>query len=118
MNQRQRSKLDRFRLYQKAYYQDYQRRVSVFAATLEWPLAQVEHLMFASLQTTLEAVDGRYVHRRMTPSRRRRPKSEAQEVELKIRLDAKTVEHLRGNGAGWKTRVNALLGQLVEAGRI
>lgn len=54
----------------------------------------------------------------MTPSRRGRPKSEAPKVEVKIRLDAKTVEHLRGSGPGWQTRVNALLGQLVEAGRI
>lgn len=51
----------------------------------------------------------------MTPSRRGRPKLEAPKVEIKIRLDAKTVEHLRGSGPGWQTRVNALLGQLVEA---
>ena len=54
----------------------------------------------------------------MPPSRRGRPKSEAPKVEVKIRLDAKTVEHLRGSGPGWQTRVNALLSQLVEAGRI
>ncbi|MET3763117.1 BrnA antitoxin family protein [Sphingomonas sp. UYEF23] len=54
----------------------------------------------------------------MTPSRRGRPKSETPKVEVKIRLDAKTVDHLRGSGPGWQTRVNALLGQLVEAGRI
>lgn len=54
----------------------------------------------------------------MTPSRRGRPKLEAPKVEVKIRLDAKTVEHLRGSGPGWQTRVNALLGQLVEAGQI
>ena len=54
----------------------------------------------------------------MTSSRRGRPKLEAPKVEVKIRLDAKTVEHLRGSGPGWQTRVNALLGQLVEAGRI
>ena len=52
----------------------------------------------------------------MTPSRRGRPKSDAPKVEVKIRLDAKTVEHLRGSGPGWQTRVNALLGRLV-AGR-
>ena len=54
----------------------------------------------------------------MKPSRRGRPKLEAPKVEVKIRLDAKTVEYLRGSGPGWQTRVNAALGQLVEAGQI
>ena len=54
----------------------------------------------------------------MKPSRRGRPKSEAPKVEVKIRLDAAIVEHLRGCGAGWQTRVNALLGDLVATGRI
>lgn len=51
-------------------------------------------------------------------SRRGRPKLEAPKVEVKIRLDAKTVEHLRGSGPGWQTRVNALLQRMVEAGQI
>jgi uncharacterized protein (DUF4415 family) len=54
----------------------------------------------------------------MKPSRRGRPKLEAPKVEVKIRLDAKTVEHLRGSGPGWQTRVNALLGKLVANGKI
>lgn len=54
----------------------------------------------------------------MTPSRRGRPRLETPKVEIKIRLDAATVEHLRGSGPGWQTRVNALLGQLVETGQI
>jgi uncharacterized protein (DUF4415 family) len=54
----------------------------------------------------------------MKPSRRGRPKSEAPKVEVKIRLDAKLVEHLRGSGPGWQTRVNAMLGQLVTDGQI
>ena len=54
----------------------------------------------------------------MKPSRRGRPKLEAPKVEVKIRLDADTVAHLRGSGPGWQTRVNALLGQLVANGRI
>ena len=54
----------------------------------------------------------------MTPSRRGRPKSDAPKVEVKIRLDASTVEHLRGSGPGWQTRVNALLGRLVAGGQI
>jgi uncharacterized protein (DUF4415 family) len=54
----------------------------------------------------------------MKPSRRGRPKLETPKVEVKIRLDADTVEHLRGSGPGWQTRVNAALGQLVAAGHI
>ena len=54
----------------------------------------------------------------MKPSRRGRPKSADPKVEVKIRLDAKTVEHLRGSGPGWQTRVNAALGQLVAARQI
>jgi uncharacterized protein (DUF4415 family) len=54
----------------------------------------------------------------MKPSRRGRPKLEAPKVEVKIRLDANTVAHLRGSGPGWQTRVNALLGQLVANGQI
>jgi uncharacterized protein (DUF4415 family) len=54
----------------------------------------------------------------MTPSRRGRPKLDAPKVEIKIRLDATTVEHLRGSGPGWQTRVNALLARMVAAGQI
>jgi uncharacterized protein (DUF4415 family) len=54
----------------------------------------------------------------MKPSRRGRPKLEAPKVEVKIRLDADTVEHLRSSGPGWQTRVNALLGKLVADGQI
>lgn len=54
----------------------------------------------------------------MQPSRRGRPKSDEPKVEVKIRLDAKTVEHLRESGPGWQTRVNALLGKLVSTGQL
>jgi uncharacterized protein (DUF4415 family) len=54
----------------------------------------------------------------MKPSRRGRDKLDTPKVEVKIRLDAKTVEHLRGSGLGWQTRVNALLGKLVAGGQI
>jgi uncharacterized protein (DUF4415 family) len=54
----------------------------------------------------------------MTPSRRGRPKLEAPKVEVKIRLDAKTVEHLRNTGPGWQTRVNCSLSELGATGRI
>ena len=54
----------------------------------------------------------------MKPSRRGRPKLDAPKVEVKIRLDAKIVEHLRGSGPGWQTRVNSWLGKLVANGQI
>lgn len=54
----------------------------------------------------------------MKPSRRGRPKLENPKVEVKIRLDANTVAHLRGSGPGWQTRVNALLGRLVANGQL
>jgi uncharacterized protein (DUF4415 family) len=54
----------------------------------------------------------------MKPSQRGRPKLDSPKVEVKIRLDAKTVEHLRSTGPGWQTRVNAALGRLVANGRI
>ena len=54
----------------------------------------------------------------MKPSRRGRPKLGSPKVEVKIRLDARTVEHLRGSGPGWQTRVNAVLGKLVDDGQI
>jgi uncharacterized protein (DUF4415 family) len=56
--------------------------------------------------------------RGMRPSRRGRPRLEAPKVEIKIRLDAKTVDYLRSTGPGWQTRVNALLGRLVEQGDV
>jgi uncharacterized protein (DUF4415 family) len=54
----------------------------------------------------------------MKPSRRGRPKLDTPKVEVKIRLDASTAEHLRGSGPGWQTRVNAVLGRLVANGKI
>lgn len=54
----------------------------------------------------------------MKPSRRGRPKLDAPKLEVKIRLDAKIVEHLRDSGPGWQTRVNAVLGKLVASGGI
>ena len=54
----------------------------------------------------------------MKSSRRGRPKLDAAKVEVKIRLDASTAEHLRGSSPGWQTRVNALLGRLVANGQI
>ena len=54
----------------------------------------------------------------MKKSQRGRPRLESPKVEVKIRLDAQIVEHLRGTGPGWQTRVNALLSRLVANGQI
>ena len=54
----------------------------------------------------------------MKLSRRGRPKLETPKVELKIRRDAKTVEHLRASGPGWQTRINAVLGKLAATAQI
>lgn len=54
----------------------------------------------------------------MKPSRRGRPRSDAPKIEVKIRLDAALVDHLRDSGPGWQTRVNALLGKMVAKGQI
>lgn len=54
----------------------------------------------------------------MKLSRRGRPKLDTPKVEVIIRLDAGTVEHLRGSGPGWQARVNALLGKLVASGQL
>ena len=50
--------------------------------------------------------------------RRGRPKSASPKVEVKIRLDANVVEHLRDTGKGWQTRVNAELAKAVKQGRL
>lgn len=54
----------------------------------------------------------------MIPSLRGRPKLDAPKVEVKIRLDASTLEHLRSSSPGWQTRANAALGQLVANGQL
>ena len=54
----------------------------------------------------------------LQPSMRGRPKLDSPKVEVKIRLDAETVMHLRNSGPGWQTRVNSALRQLVTNGVI
>ena len=47
-----------------------------------------------------------------------RPKSEAPKVEVKIRLDAEVVEHVRESGNGCQTRVNAEVAKAMKQGRL
>jgi len=39
-------------------------------------------------------------------------------VSVTLRLDADVLAHLRATGRGWQTRINALLREAVEAGRV
>lgn len=50
--------------------------------------------------------------------RRGRPPVAVKRPTLNIRVDADILEHLRGLGRGWQTRVNALLREAVEKKRL
>jgi len=47
-----------------------------------------------------------------------RPKLETPKLHINMRVDAPIANHLRASGKGWQTRVNALLREAVEQGRI
>jgi len=47
-----------------------------------------------------------------------RPRVSVQRPTLNMRVDAPVLNHLRATGKGWQTRVNALLREAVEQGRI
>jgi len=47
-----------------------------------------------------------------------RPKLTVVRPTLNMRVDAPVLNHLRASGKGWQTRVNALLREAVEQGRI
>ena len=49
---------------------------------------------------------------------RGRPPTEVKRPMVSMRLDPDLVEHLRASGKGWQTKVNALLRQAVEQGRV
>lgn len=70
---------------------------------------------FARARPAAEAMGEAFMARARRPGR---PGSENPKVEVKIRLDAKVVEHLRDSGKGWQTRVNAELTKAVKQGRL
>lgn len=76
-----------------------------------------DEAMLVEMRPVREVRGDEWVERAMG-RKRGRPKLDVPKVEVKIRLDAETVEHLRGTGPGWQTRVNAALGRLVANGRI
>ncbi|MBI5331910.1 MAG: BrnA antitoxin family protein [Betaproteobacteria bacterium] len=50
--------------------------------------------------------------------RRGRPPAAVKRPTLNMRVDAEVLEHLRGLGKGWQTKVNRLLREAVDSGRI
>lgn len=54
----------------------------------------------------------------MAPSHRRGLPHAAPTVEVRLRLDMRTVDHLRRAGPGWQLRLDALLARLIAAGEI
>jgi uncharacterized protein (DUF4415 family) len=51
----------------------------------------------------------------MIKKQRGRPPLEKRKAQLTVRLDADVVEWLKSNGAGYHTRLNALLRQAMES---
>ena len=49
---------------------------------------------------------------------RGRPRSAIKRPMLSMRVDLDILEHLRASGKGWQTKVNALLRQAVEQGKV
>jgi len=47
-----------------------------------------------------------------------RPPSEIKRPSLNMRVDPDVLQHLRAGGKGWQTRVNTLLREAMEQGRI
>ena len=70
--------------------------------------------MFARARPAAEVLGAAF----MAKARRGRPKLAAPKAEVKIRIDAEVVEHLRASGPGWQTRVNAELTKAIKAGRL
>lgn len=44
-----------------------------------------------------------------------RPKAEITKTAVSLRLDPEIVAHFKAGGAGWQTRINAVLGRHVKA---
>jgi uncharacterized protein (DUF4415 family) len=51
------------------------------------------------------------------PVKRGRPKAENPKVSTTVRLDADVLEHFRGAGPGWQTRINAALRSVMRKRR-
>ena len=82
---------------------------------LDDDLPELDEAFFARARPAAEVMGEAFMARARRPGR---PKSEAPKVEVKIRLDAHVVAHLRETGKGWQTRVNAELATAVKDGRL
>ena len=82
---------------------------------LDDDLPELDEAFFARARPAAEVMGEAFMARARRPGR---PKSEAPKVEVKIRLDANVVAHLRETGKGWQTRVNAELATAVKDGRL
>lgn len=82
---------------------------------LDDDLPELDDAFFARARPAAEVMGEAFMARARKPGR---PKSDAPKVEVKIRLDARVVEHLRDTGKGWQTRVNAELAKAVDDGRL
>jgi uncharacterized protein (DUF4415 family) len=78
-------------------------------------LPELDDAFFARARPASEVMGEAFMERVRRPGR---PKSAAPKIEVKIRLDANVVEHLRETGKGWQTRVNAELAKAVKQGRL
>jgi uncharacterized protein (DUF4415 family) len=48
---------------------------------------------------------------------RGRPRKESPKAQVTLRLDAEVLDHFRSGGAGWQTRINAVLRRVVAKSR-
>src|SRR4051794_32007910 len=82
---------------------------------IDHDLPELDDDFFARARPASEVMGEAFMTRARRPGR---PRSVSPKVEVKIRLDAKVVEHLRETGKGWQTRVNAELAKAVKLGRL
>lgn len=82
---------------------------------IDHELPELDDDFFARARPAAEIMGEAFMERARRPGR---PKSSAPKIEVKIRLDANVVEHLRETGKGWQTRVNAELAKAVKQGRL
>jgi uncharacterized protein (DUF4415 family) len=82
---------------------------------IDHELPELDEDFFARARPAAEVMGEGFMERVRRPGR---PRSEAPKIEVKIRLDANVVDHLRETGKGWQTRVNAELAKAVKQGRL
>jgi len=76
--------------------------------------------LYAALTDNRKPVEIRHVTDAEHAARRRggRPKLPTPKVSTTIRLDAEVMNAFKAAGAGWQTRINTVLREAVQAGRV